>query len=105
VDRSASILQSSRRESRFVAVLWVASCAWTVGYYALHGFGRRAAAQLVWGLPAWVLWGIVAPWMVCLAATVWFSLWGMRDEDLGQDQAPPGTPREDEASRGTAARG
>jgi hypothetical protein len=77
-----SVLQSSRREARFVAVVWLGACAWVCLYAWLFAYRPGDAGRLTFGMPSWVVWGVLAPWMVCLAATVWFALAGMRDEVL-----------------------
>jgi hypothetical protein len=48
-------------------------------------------------MPEWVVWGIVAPWIVSTLITCWYALWGMRDEDLGEEQATGGEHGEDRA--------
>jgi hypothetical protein len=81
---------ASRREALFVVVLWVLSCAYTVGYAALFGYQAEPQPRLVLGMPSWVFWGIVAPWLVCTLVTCWFSLRGIKDEDLGtEDETGP----------------
>ncbi len=86
---TARILESSWRETRFVAALWLVACAWTVGYASLFAYRTEAPPRLILGMPDWVLWGIVAPWMVCLALSIWFALRGMRDEELGEAEDVP----------------
>ena len=46
-------------------------------------------------MPSWVVWGILAPWFVVLGITVWYSLWAMRDEDLGPEGGSEGSTRND----------
>ncbi|MBI2824248.1 MAG: hypothetical protein HYX69_06140 [Planctomycetia bacterium] len=78
------VLTSSRREALVVLVVWVVATAWSVGYCALAGYGRDPASlTFVLWFPDWVFWGIVAPWFVCIAISLWFALVFMRDEDLG----------------------
>ncbi len=86
----AAVLRSARREALFVGLLWVTACAYTVGYAALFAYRADAAASRVLGIPSWVLWGVVLPWLVCTVVTAWYALAGIRDQDLGQDHAAPG---------------
>jgi len=83
---AVSVLQSSRREARFVLWAWLAACAYTVGYAALFAY-REEPPPLIGGVPAWVVWGVLAPWVACTAVTCWFALCGIRDEDLGEERA------------------
>ena len=90
MNRTTSILQSSRREAWFVMGLWLACCLYTVGYAALFAYRRDEVPRLILGMPEWVLWGIVAPWVVSTLVTCWYALWGMRDEDLGEERSSEG---------------
>jgi hypothetical protein len=85
------LVRSARREAAAVAVIAVAATAYTVGYCALFGYGRAGEpVRFVLGFPAWVLWGIVAPWGVCVLVCGWFSWRFMRDESLGGDDEGAG---------------
>lgn len=63
---------------------WLAACIYTCGYAFFFGYGKEYP-RLIWGIPEWIVWGIGVPWFACLAVTVWLSLWGIRDEDLGEE--------------------
>lgn len=98
--------RNARREMRFVVVLWFLAFSWTLGYCYLRGYQHPPDAwvvtsglatprtkenlKLVMGLPDWVAYGILAPWLTCSVITVWFGLYGMRDDDLGIDQEEGG---------------
>jgi uncharacterized protein DUF997 len=85
MNRTSSILQSSRREALFVMLLWLASCVYTVGYAALFAYRQEAVPRMILGMPGWVFWGVLLPWMACSLVTCWYALDGMRDEDLGEE--------------------
>lgn len=80
--------------------MWVASCVYTLGYAALFAYRRAERPEFLFGMPSWVVWGIVAPWFVVLGITVWYSLWVMKDEDLGPEgglePGPAGVERGDD---------
>ena len=82
-------LQSSRREAAFVVVVWVLACLYTLGFCGLRGYSAHPASPppLVLGIPDWVCWGVLAPWMLVLALTVWFAFRGMQDVDLGEERS------------------
>ena len=101
MSQSASVLQSARREALFVAVVWVLCCLYVVGYAALFAYRQEDPPRLLWGMPEWVVWGIMLPWGASTALTVWYALWGMKDQDLGEDHAVP----DGHAPAGEAARG
>jgi hypothetical protein len=85
-------MESSRREALGVAAVWIIACVWVVGYAFLNAYKVEATPTLVLGMPAWVFWGVIAPWFVVLAVTVWAAFWGIRDEDLGEDHADDELP-------------
>lgn len=88
--QSSTILRSSRREATFVAIVWALACLYTVGYAGLFAYRRGAAPELVLGMPSWVAWGVIVPWVVTSLVTCWYAMRGIQDEDLGeeQEQAP-----------------
>lgn len=93
------VFVSARREALVAALVWAAATAWSVGYSALHGYGRSAESlTFVLWFPDWIFWGIVVPWLACIVVSIWFAFGYMRDEDLGtndQDEdADPFQPRE-----------
>lgn len=82
------VFESSRREALFTAVLWIACCVYTVGYAALFAYRRGEPPELLFGIPSWVVWGVLAPWGVSTAITCWYALCGIRDEDLEPEHSP-----------------
>jgi hypothetical protein len=78
------ILRSSAREAWFVVVVWIVACAYTVGYAWRFAY-RTGDVNLIGGIPEWVVWGVIAPWLACTVLTVWFAFRGIQDEDLGDD--------------------
>lgn len=82
-----TVVQSSRREALAALGVWLLAMSYTVGYCYLYGFRREPAAiRLIYGVPDWVLWGVVAPWTTCTVIAGLFA-WLMPDADLGED--PP----------------
>ena len=75
---------SSYREALIVAVIWIITCVYTVGYAAFFAY-RQNGSSLVLGVPSWVVWGVIVPWFVSLAVTLWFAAVGMKDEPLGEN--------------------
>ncbi len=92
------VLRSARREAIFVLVLWVAAVTYSVTYCYLNGYGRSVESlTFVLGFPDWVFYGIVVPWLACVAISYWFSHFFMTDEDLGADEDGDGLEgKEDE---------
>lgn len=85
--RKDESLSESFRRSRLefwtMVGCWFAFAAWTIGYNALFAFdGAKSAADPVWGMPRWVVFGILIPWILGLALTIWFALRFMHDTPL-----------------------
>lgn len=83
------LLRSSRREMKVVLGFWVVFALWTVlacWWLGYRGSTDPLAMKLVMGMPSWVFWGIVVPWVVSMGFTIWFALCFMKDHDLGSDQ-------------------
>ena len=51
-------------------------------YQGLWTRCHRAGDHL--GVPVWVFWSIVIPWMLANIFTFWFCLFYMADDDLGE---------------------
>lgn len=80
------ILRSSRREGLVTMTIWLAAMLYSVGYSVLNGYNRPVESiQYVYGFPDWVFWGVVVPWVVCAIVTIWFALFFMTSDSLGED--------------------
>ncbi len=89
----------ARREALVILVAWFSCLVWSVTYCVLFGY-RPVTGQIetVFGIPHWVVWGIVAPWLVADVFAVWFCFVYTADDDLGEahedldlKDGPPGT--------------
>jgi hypothetical protein len=84
------LLRSARREAIVSLALAALALAYTIGYAALFGYGRTGdSLTFVFGIPDWVFWGIVIPWLACLGASWWFSFWFVEDDTLEHAEAAP----------------
>src|SRR5262245_57082442 len=95
------LFRHSRREAVIVAVVWFLAMCWCIGYCYLHGYQHDETSwvvrqgwatprhagnfQQILGMPDWVAVGIVYPWFLALAFTVFFCLVIMKDDDLGTE--------------------
>jgi hypothetical protein len=87
------VLKSSRREAIVVAINFVVAIGYTIGYCSLYAYNARGEIKFVLGFPEWVFWGVVVPWLACVAFSIVFATFIMRDEDLGED--PTGSGADD----------
>jgi|SRR5262245_14169484 hypothetical protein len=80
------LLRHARREGLVIMAVWALALAWSAGYAYVNGYHRDPhTIHLILGMPDWVFWSIVVPWVLCLAFSVWFCFVFMADDDLGQD--------------------
>ena len=76
----------TRREALIIFAVWILALLWAVPYCYIKGYGLDGAAlETVWGVPVWVFWGIVAPWLAANVFTFWFCFSFMADDDLGEE--------------------
>ncbi|MEO8495839.1 MAG: DUF997 family protein, partial [Planctomycetota bacterium] len=82
------VLRSSRREAFVALAIWLAAMSYTVGTCWWRGYGRDwETVTFVLGFPDWVFWGIICPWLACVALSWWFAYCFMSDESLGEESA------------------
>jgi hypothetical protein len=87
-------LARSRREAWFSLGHWVAALVWTIGAcvqlapsFAPNAVTAPVHASRLFGVPVWVLVGVVAPWLIVHVVASLFAMFGMSDDDLDR---PPG---------------
>lgn len=76
-----------------ILLVWGFCFAWTIPYCYLYGYDASVRPQelpLVWGMPAWVFWGVAVPWVVAGLVSVALCLWFIQDDDLGPAPESPG---------------
>jgi hypothetical protein len=57
---------------------------WVLGYSALYAYPKDPSTmRLTFGLPTWVVWGILLPWILATMITIWFCLFVMEDHENG----------------------
>jgi hypothetical protein len=78
------LVTSARREAIFALLVWGAAASFSISYCALYGYDRspESLTFILW-FPDWVFWGVIVPWFACLAVSVWFAMFYMRDDALG----------------------
>jgi hypothetical protein len=77
----------ARKEAVIIFLVWLATLLWAVPYCYLNGYMHNVEIDelaTVWGMPSWIFWGILVPWLVADVFTTWFCFWYMADDDLGE---------------------
>ena len=78
----------SRREAILIASAWAVGLVWAVPYCYLNGYGLPPGEiNTTFGVPTWLFWGILIPWIVADLFTAWFCFFYFVEDDLGEDRA------------------
>jgi len=78
----------SRRELGVILILFLVFSLWSVGTCYWLGYidpegSETTATAMTWGMPTWVFWGILMPWLAVDVAALWFCFFYMKDDNLG----------------------
>lgn len=72
----------ARREAGWILLAWAVCLVWTVGFSALTAYPAPGEhVPLLLGMPAWVIGGVLLPWVLATAFSVWFGLVYMQADD------------------------
>jgi hypothetical protein len=88
------VLVNARREGIVIGIAWLAATTYCCTYCYLFGYIRpghplgNEDVRPILGMPSWVFWGIMVPWLVCAVFSIWFAAFVMKDDDLGKDHTP-----------------
>jgi hypothetical protein len=83
LDNQATHVTQCVREARFVAVLIVVMFCWIVTVVVSQGYlaDQAVPPKLIVGIPSWVVWGLILPWLFSIAATWFFAIFVLQDDD------------------------
>ncbi len=86
------IFVHARREAVVILMVFFVCLTWSVGFYVVDGLQPPGAAAqstpTVWGLPRWVFWGLLCPWLAVDVFTFWFCFYYMKNDDLDGGSSP-----------------
>lgn len=96
------LVRHSRMEAAVAGLIWLAFMTSVVGISFALGSGRKPAdVTYVFGVPDWVFFGVVIPWVVGVGVSYWYAFTFVRDESIGED---PGASPDAFAGAGEGAR-
>lgn len=82
---------NARREAWLILAAWAVCLVWTVGFSALTAYAPPSeSVSVIFGMPSWVFWGVVIPWVAATLFSVWFGLFYMADDAVGMADKPEG---------------
>ncbi len=86
-DNLDPVIIHAYRETVVILVVWLLGIAWTVGYCAMTGYNvPPEQIQITLGMPNWIFWGVLVPWVLVILFTIWFGLFYIADDELAQGQ-------------------
>jgi|TARA_B100000809_G_C14791250_1_gene406745 hypothetical protein len=82
------VLVHARREAIIIMAAFVVCMAWSVPWCYMHGYGLPAdePVQTVFGVPSWIFYGVIIPWILANIFSIWFCMFYMALDPLGEDQ-------------------
>lgn len=72
------------KEAIVAALLWLGAGVWVISVSYWLGSGRPVRS--IAGIPNWVVWGVLLPWVTLFLLHSWYSLFFLQD---GGDENPP----------------
>ena len=84
-DAYDSVFLHARRETVMLLVVFAFFLAWTmIVSYSLGYRPPTAEVSTIWGMPSWVFWGVLVPWLAANAFTIWFAIFFVANDPLGE---------------------
>ena len=79
--------RQASRESVVIVIGWLVFLIWTATVCAFGWGGESREPVPTWmGLPRWVIFGVILPWLAACGFTFWFTMFYMKDTDLDPDR-------------------
>ena len=85
--------RQSTRETLVIIGAWAFFMAWTAIACSL-GWKEGEEVETLFGLPRWVFFGVILPWIAACGFTWWFTMCFMKDTDLNPDSEGEGEPED-----------
>ena len=77
----------ARREIGYILLAWLVCVVWTIGYCYFTGYRLPSdEMKITLGMPSWIFWGVLVPWILATVFTIWFSLFVMADDPLSEKE-------------------
>lgn len=77
------------REAWVVAGVWLIGGGWIVTSLLMNGYvaegDRPEVPELTLGMPSWVFWGLVVPWVLLIFVTWGFARFVLKDDEAYMD--------------------
>ena len=84
------------KEAVVALMLWFGAGVWVISVSYWLGSGRPVFS--IGGIPNWVLWGVLLPWVTLFVIHSWYSLFFLQAGDDEPSGDPP-SPKEPDRGR------
>jgi hypothetical protein len=71
----------TRREAVIAGLLWAGFALWVLT--ASYQLGYRGEYSTTLGMPSWIIWGVLVPWIAAVVVNTVFVVFIMADDDEG----------------------
>lgn len=81
------VFLNSRREAIAIFLLWFLCLLWAVPVCYAMGYGQEVVPRqvpTVMGMPSWIFWGLLLPWLAADGATIWLCFRYIKNDPLGE---------------------
>lgn len=87
-DKLDPVYVNTRREAFIILAVWATCLVYTVTYCRLFGYNLPPEQiTITFGMPSWVFYGVLLPWIAAGVFSIVYSLFFMTDDDLGEEQS------------------
>jgi len=76
----------SLREMLVILLLFSVACVWALCVSFSYGYqaGPDGSVPTILGMPSWVFYSVLLPWLVIDVVACWFCFFYMKNDDLGE---------------------
>ena len=80
-----------------ILAAFVVCLVWSITWCYSFGYPEADAAAVpkVLGMPSWVFWGVLLPWVAADLFAVWFCFFFMVDDPLGETEDETARPADE----------
>lgn len=100
--RPDPVVTHSQREALVILVAFVMFMVWSISACYMTGYHEPGgqSPDRVFGMPSWVFWGVLVPWLAADVFSLWFCLFFMADDPLQEaDEEAASGPVEPEPDK------
>jgi len=82
------VYRNALRESLVALGAWAVCACYTLTYCSFEAYGVEGElVKVIWGIPEWILVGILLPWALAIGFAWWYCFRCIQDDDLSSPPA------------------